>query len=169
MDERQWIHAIQRGEKTYLEDIAEKYYDDIFRFCAFQTGNGEEACDLAQETFLRALIHLADLEDLSPSQRRAWLRKTARNLWIDSLRKHSRETYPGEEALKLFSFEEDFTRGQVAGLLNCLPPEEGPLFRMRYFEGYNATELGEIFDLPAGTVRSRLSSARIRLQKMLKE
>ena len=29
MDERQWIHAIQKGDKKYLEDIAEKYYDDI--------------------------------------------------------------------------------------------------------------------------------------------
>ncbi len=152
-----------------MEELYQEAQGPLLRYCLTLAYDQSSAEDLAQETFLRALIHLADLEDLSPSQRRAWLRKTARNLWIDSLRKHSRETYPGEEALKLFSFEEDFTRGQVAGLLNCLPPEEGPLFRMRYFEGYNATELGEIFDLPAGTVRSRLSSARIRLQKMLKE
>ena len=63
MDERQWIHAIQKGDKRYLEDIAEKYYDDIFRFCAFQTGSREEAYDLAQETFLRFIRYVESYRD----------------------------------------------------------------------------------------------------------
>ena len=58
MDERQWIHAIQRGEKQYLQDIVEKYYDDIFRFCAFQTGSREDAYDLVQETFLKFIRYV---------------------------------------------------------------------------------------------------------------
>ena len=37
---------------------------------------------------------------------------------------------------------------------------------MRYIEGYNSTELGEIFDLPPSTVRSRLSSARKKMSKI---
>ena len=58
MDERQWIHAIQKGDKQYLKDIVEKYYDDIFRFCAFQSGSGEDAYDLAQETFLKFIRYV---------------------------------------------------------------------------------------------------------------
>ena len=58
MDERQWIYAIQRGEKQYLQDIVEKYYDDIFRFCAFQTGSREDAYDLTQETFLKFIRYV---------------------------------------------------------------------------------------------------------------
>ncbi len=56
--ERQWILAIQKGDKKYLQDIAEKYYDDIFRFCAFQTGSIQDAYDLAQETFLRFIRYV---------------------------------------------------------------------------------------------------------------
>ena len=58
MDERQWIHAIQRGEKQYLQDIVEKYYDDVFRFCAFQTGSREDAYDLTQDTFLKFIRYV---------------------------------------------------------------------------------------------------------------
>ena len=58
MDERQWINAIQKGDKRYLKDIVEKYYDDIFRFCAFQSGSREDAYDLAQETFLRFIRYV---------------------------------------------------------------------------------------------------------------
>lgn len=152
-----------------MEELYQETQSALLRYCISLAHDESAAEDLVQETFLRAWTHLVELAGMKPEQRKAWLRKTARNLWIDSIRKHRRETFPGDEELELASFEEDFTRGEVLQLLNLLPPEEGPLFRMRYFEGYNATELGEIFDLPPGTVRSRLSSARRRLQKMMKE
>ncbi len=88
MDERQWIHAIQRGDKRYLEDIAEKYYDDIFRFCAFQTGNGEEACDLAQETFLRFIRYV---ESYRHRNLKGYLLTIAMNVCRDYLRKRGME------------------------------------------------------------------------------
>ena len=152
-----------------MEELYTTYWPGLLRYCTSLAHDGTAAEDLAQETFLRALTHLADLEERGPEQRKAWLRKTARNLWSDSLRKGRREIFPGEEELDLASFEEDFTWGEVAWLLGRLPPEEGLLFRLRYLEGYNATELGELFDLPPGTVRSRLSSARKKLKKWLKE
>lgn len=152
-----------------MEELYQETQDALLRYCVSLAHDQSAAEDLQQETFLRAWTHLDELAELKPEQRKAWLRRTARNLWIDNLRKRSRETFPGDEALEMASFEEDFTQGEVLQLLNCLPPEEGPLFRMRYFEGWNAAELGEIFDLPPGTVRSRLSSARKRLRKLLNE
>ena len=63
VDEHQWIHSIRKGNKKYLQDIAVKYYDDIYRFCAFQTGNREDAYDLAQETFLRFIRYIEGYHD----------------------------------------------------------------------------------------------------------
>lgn len=42
-------------------------------------------------------------------------------------------------------------------VLALLSGEDRELFRMRYLEGYNASELSEIFHLPPGTIRARLS------------
>ena len=152
-----------------MEEFYESDWPGLLRYCITLAHDDSAAQDLAQETFLKFWTHIGDLGELKPEQRKAWLRKTAHNLWIDSVRKSRRMTFPGEEELELASCEEDFTWGEVAWLLDRLPPEEGSLFRLRYFEGYNATELGELFDLPPGTVRSRLSSARRKLKKWLKE
>lgn len=54
-------------------------------------------------------------------------------------------------------------------LIARLPESEKALFNMRYFEGYNSKELGEIFDLPPATVRSRLASAKRRLREWIEE
>lgn len=53
MNEREKLRLIGQGKTEYLEDIARDYYDDIYRFCRFETGDRELAYDLTQETFLR--------------------------------------------------------------------------------------------------------------------
>ena len=52
-------------------------------------------------------------------------------------------------------------------LLSTLPDEEELLFTMRYLQGYNSKQLGELFGMPSGTVRSKLSSARKHLREAI--
>lgn len=145
------------------------FYKEMLTYCTGMTRNRSAAEDLVQETYLRAMTHWDDFQNLSRNQSRAWLYKTARNLVIDQARKQSRETPVGEEQLALASYEEDLSQAAVAQMIACLPEAERAIFTMRYFEGYNARELGEIFDLPSATVRSRLASAKRRLKDWLKE
>ena len=152
-----------------LEDIYGAFYRDLLAYCQAMTKSRSSAEDLVQETYLRALTHWEDVEALRRSQCRSWLYKTARNLYIDQLRKLSRETPEEEDKLALASFEEDLTQAAVAQLIARLPESEQTIFTMRYFEGYNARELGELFDLPSATVRSRLSSAKRRLRQWIEE
>ena len=58
MEDRELIRQIQNGQKQYLNVIAEKYYNDIYYFCCYQTGSREDAYDLAQETFLRFIRYV---------------------------------------------------------------------------------------------------------------
>ena len=48
MNDRTLIWKIQQGQKELLNEIAEKYYDDIYRFCCYLTGQSQDAYDLAQ-------------------------------------------------------------------------------------------------------------------------
>lgn len=88
MEERQWIKAVQRGDKRYLSDIAEKYYDDIFRFCAYQTGSREDAYDLTQETFLRFIRYV---ESYQSRNLKGYLLTIAMNLCRNYHRAKNRE------------------------------------------------------------------------------
>ena len=145
------------------------FYKEMLAYCTALTRNRSAAEDLVQETYLRAMTHWDDFQNLSRNQSRAWLYKTARNLVIDQARKQSRETPAEEEQLALASFEEDLSQAAVTQLIARLPETERALFTMRYFEGYNARELGEIFNLPSATVRSRLASAKKRLKDWISE
>jgi len=151
-----------------LEELYGKFYKEILAYCAAMTKSAA-AEDLVQETYLRAMTHWGDLEDLSRGQCRAWLYKTARNLFIDQARKQSREAPAAEEQLALASFQEDLSQAAVAQLIARLPEGERTVFTLRYFEGYNAKELGDMFDLPSATVRSRLASAKRRLRQWVEE
>ena len=152
-----------------LETLYSTFYKDLLVYCQAMTKSRSSAEDLVQETYLRAMTHWDDVEALSKSQCRSWLYKTARNVYIDQLRKLSRETPEEDEKLSLAPFEEDLTRAAVLQLVGRLPDTERTLFSMRYFEGWNARELGELFDLPAATVRSRLASAKRRLREWIEE
>lgn len=152
-----------------IENLYGKFHKDLLSYCTAMTKNRSSAEDLVQETFLRAFTHWEDVEDLSANQCRAWLYKTARNLFIDQVRKQSRETPLKEEQLALAAFDEDLSQYTVTQLIGRLPDTEKSIFFLRYFEGYNSKELGELFALPSATIRSRLASAKRRLREWIGE
>lgn len=88
MEGHQWIHAVRKGDKQCLQDIAEKYYDDIFRFCAFFTGSREDAYDLAQETFLRFIRYAERYHDRNL---KGYLLTIAANVCRNDMGKKGRE------------------------------------------------------------------------------
>ena len=135
-----------------IEDLYEKYRAELIRWCRRMTQNESAAEDLVQEAFYRALHHTQELDGMDLAQGRAWLYRTVRNLFVDRFRRERREAVMAE-------LPED------AQLLSGLPEEERILFTMRYLEGYNSRELGELFGIPPATVRMRLASARKHLQR----
>ncbi len=58
MEDRELIRRVQNGQTEYLNEIAGRYYDDIYYFCCYQTGSWEDAYDLTQETFFRFIRYV---------------------------------------------------------------------------------------------------------------
>lgn len=152
-----------------MEELYGGFYKEILAYCTAMTKSRTAAEDLVQETYVRAFTHWDDFQNLSRRQSRAWLYKTARNLFIDQARRQSRETQADEEQLALSAFEEDLSQTAVLQLVGRLPETERAIFSMRYFEGYNSRELGEIFNLSPATIRSRLASAKRRLREWIEK
>ncbi len=152
------------------EELYKRHYPELLRFAMGACRNQEWAEDLAQETFLRALQHGDILEDLGPSQRRAWLFRTLKNLLCDQYRRSALESAYWEALREEGAApEEGYGQAENGLLLAALSEQDRVLFRMRYLEGYNAKELSQIFHIPAGTIRARLSRSRAILKKDLRE
>lgn len=149
-----------------IENLYQKYHQELTRWCLKMTGDIESSEDYVQEAFKRAILHKELLENMNEKQARSWLFQTVKNLFLDCKRQDARKNTENLSSDIAFE-EESFSNTEWENLLNMLPDIEGTLFAMRYLYGYTSKQLGEMFDMPPGTIRSKLSSARIHLNKML--
>lgn len=176
MEERQWIKAVQRGDKRYLSDIAEKYYDDIFRFCAYQTGSREDAYDLTQETFLRFIRYV---ESYRSKNLKGYLLTIAMNLCRNYHRMKNREEAAcvgchedGGRSEELEEPEELALADERARLLsealNELPDIQREAIILHYFQNMKYREIGRLTGANLSTVKSRIRQGTDKLGKLLR-
>lgn len=149
-----------------------KYLDDLmpirpalYRFCLNLTNNPWDAEDLAQDTLLRVFSALGktDREIENP---KAYLIRTATNLWVDSVRRQVRH----QALLELESEEEaDSGERKVAAseaaqqLLRHLYPQERAALVMKDVLGHSLAEVAGTLNTSVGAVKSALHRARSRL------
>lgn len=148
--------------------LYQAHYPELLRYAMGVCHSKEQAEDLAQEVFLKALQNADTFEDLGPSQRRAWLYRALKNLLCDKFRRAALEAAYMETIQEDASAPEaGYERAETALVLAKLSDQDRALFHMRYIEGYNASELSEIFGLPTGTIRAKLSRSRKYLKEIL--
>ncbi|MDE7313798.1 MAG: RNA polymerase sigma factor [Eubacterium sp.] len=148
-----------------IEQLYSTHYKELLGWCKAMAQNGQQAEDLVQEAFLRAMKHTALLEHLSEAQRVSWMYRTIRNLYIDSIRHASFETLAENIPEGAADFEADKRIGYEQALMQ-LSKDERRLFALQC-QGYSSKELGRIFGMPPGTVRAKLFSARKKLKSVL--
>ena len=121
--------------------------------------------DYVQEAFLRAWQQGPSFAQLQEGQQWAWLYKTAHNLMVDDIRHRAAQPQPElPEAV-----EDDLSRAAVAQVLGKLPAETRRLVVMRYFSGFNSTEIGRKLGFPPATVRTRPRAAAPWLRQLYPE
>lgn len=149
------------------EDLYEAYQTELLAYGTRMTGSKELAEDLVQETFIKALIHASTVTDLSPSQQRAWLYRTFKNLFFDRCRRAVLEQeYLHSVQLPLWE-PSGIPEVETAMLLQSVAPQDRTIFQLRYFDGYTAQEISQMLNIPPGTVRSKLSRCRKYLKQQL--
>jgi RNA polymerase sigma-70 factor (ECF subfamily) len=173
-DERLAARAAE-GDRRAFEALVTRHRRAVYRLCWSATGNHADADDAAQETFLRVFRALSSYDPVRPFV--PWLRKIAWNCGL-SARRNGRATVPlvlgdglpdpadpaeGPEAAVSGSEE----RRRVAAAMADLPAELRTVLVLRAVEGLSYAEIAEAAGIPAGTVMSRLSRARERLQGAL--
>ena len=156
--------------KNMVEALYAELWEELAGWCRSMTGDRTLAEELVQEAFMRALLHEEELTGLNPQQRRAWMYRTVKNLFFDHRRREKRQAAleeAAESAPEILSIDPGFSEREWMQLLARLPETERVLIVMRYLQGYNSTQIGQILELPPGTVRTKLASARKHLKEMI--
>jgi len=149
----------------------------LYNHARHLTGGDAEAQDLVQETCARALTNA---HEYRPGNLKAWLFRILRNAFIDARRKRRPEQPLGEldvvdggdaEPLR-DDLELERLRGLVAdeieAALGALSDDARAIILLD-LEGFTESEVAQQLGCAAGTVKSRLSRARVLLRRQLKD
>jgi RNA polymerase sigma-70 factor (ECF subfamily) len=157
--------------RSSFQQLALRHLDLLYGAAVRASGNRERAEDLVQETYRIAFQKSHTLRD--PAACRAWLLRILHNVHIDEIRRSRRLVVVGDELPELpdprtlgdpvDSTSARITLERLDVALAALPEDTRWLFWLREIEGLAYTELAEVFDVPVGTIRSRLARLRARL------
>ena len=163
MNDNKLILQIQRGNRRCADELVERYYSAVLRYCSWHCYHADRAEDLTQETFLRVFRDIYIYEQKGSFK--AYLYTIAHHLCIDENRKYRtselNENFPIEDQ-QLRQVED---RDQINSLLNLLTPSQKEAILLHYGEQLSFREISQILDIPARTVQSRVRAALSILRK----
>jgi RNA polymerase sigma-70 factor (ECF subfamily) len=161
------------GDSEGFNLLVKRYQRQVYNLCYRMVGNAEDACDLVQETFLRAYGALATFRQ--DASFLTWLYKIASNLSIDLLRSRrskgasslEEEFEEGREPAasdRTVHPEDAAMRGALAEIVQHevmnLPERYRVVVVMRHLQGLSIDEIAEALRIPNGTVKTHLFRAR---------
>lgn len=155
-----------RSSDQAVADWYEIHGAGIYRYLNRLLGDAEQAADLLQATFERALRLVARRP--APDNPAAWLYRVATNLAYDALRRRRRLRWLPLSGLEPVPCDESdmATALAVRSCLARLPPRDAEALLLYEYVGLSCAEIGDLNDEPANTVRVRLHRARERFRKL---
>lgn len=178
------IKQVKKGDQNAFADIVDIYKDKIYQLCYRMLGNVHEAEDIAQEAFIRAYVNI-DSFDIN-RKFSTWLYRIATNLTIDRIRKKKPDYYldaevAGTEGLTMYSqiaadgvLPEDAVvslelSNTIQQKILKLPDKYRTVIVLKYIDELSLIEIGEILNIPVGTVKTRIHRGREALRKQLRD
>ncbi len=152
-----------------FEELYETYATDVLRVCYFYLGDRQKAEDVCQDVFVRLMVNAPQLEE---GREKAWLLKVAlnrcRDLWRGSWVKR---VVLGSPVFELIPAADDTQRREeqdaMLTAIHQLPAPFREVILLHYYQNYGITEIAQMLGLPEGTISSRLSRGRKKLEAIL--
>lgn len=162
-DEALWIQ-VSRRDATAFEKVYSAYFARVRDFLRIYLGNASVVDDVAQETFLQ-FWRRPNGFDPARSNLKAYLFGIARKKAADWWRHHRPAESSAYELACVASSEPALL---ISDALQRLDADLRNILWLREVEGQSYDELARILDVPLGTVKSRLFSAREQLRRLWK-
>jgi len=173
------MKACARGEMGSFAELVRRHKDFITNYLYRYTGDFRTAEDLAQEAFLRVFRKIPEYN--ATAKFTTWLYTIATNLAKDEFKRRSRHPAvpleaqrPGADTSQIVTAappaatprpEEASSREELRSYvhesLEALDPEAKEILVLREVQGLAYDEIAGILGVPVGTVKSRISRARM--------
>jgi len=163
------------GDVSAFEQIIVRHERRVFTLAWRLLGSFEDAQDAAQEVFFRAFRYLHRFDKARPFE--PWLVRMTVNVCRDLARKRVRPANVLAEAAAdallapsnpHADLDSEEQREILRRALQQLPEKERSAVVLRDIEGFSTAEVAEILGSSEATVRSQISSARLKIRKAIK-
>ena len=158
--------GVASGDDACVAAFFRAYHPGVYRYMLCLTNNVEDAEDLAQDSLLRAKTQIRSFR--GEAGLKTWVHRVAFHTFTHWNRKRKPGGILDSEIVAVgepFS-QVDATQALLAALSHLGPALAQPLV-LQEINDLSVEEIGRVLDIPVGTVKSRLSSARQRLRQLL--
>ncbi len=180
---KELIDRCQNGDMLAFEDLVHQYERLVYSIAYRMLNNHSDAQDITQEVFVKVY---QKLDMYKPSHSfTAWISTISSNTSIDYIRKHKKQTVLSldkeiefeDSSVSLnieskdLSPEQELLQKEKTQLLqkaiSLLDEDSRELIVLRDINGLSYNEIADMFDLKLGTVKSKISRSRLKLQKII--
>ena len=156
---------------AWFDALYTRYASDIIRVSYFYLGDRGKAEDVCHDAFVSLFVNRPALE---PGHEKTWLLKVAMNRCRDIWRSAwVRRVISGSPAFEMSpapdTLGKHMEKAEVLQAVHSLPADFREIFILYYYQGYGISEISGILNLPEGTISSRLSRGRKKLEAILGE
>jgi len=183
MTDDELVQLYANNNNDAFDVLLMRYKNKVFSYIYTATKDKDEANDLFQETFIKAVMTIRQGKYSEKGKFVSWLLRIAHNLIIDTYRKDKNEnTISNEEYgtdllndIKLYddSLEEYWAKENalngVVELIDQLPENQQTIVRKRFFKDLSFKEIAEEEGISINTALGRMRYALINLKKLATE
>ena len=166
MDDAALVEAMRAGDPRAVRLLVDRHQDVVLGLCLRMLRHRQDAEDVTQESFVRAIRALAGFDPSRPL--RPWLLGIAANRCRTALSRRVRTPIPTESVSDWVDprpdrSDPDDLAGELGRALELLRPEYREVFCLYHEQGLPYDEIAQVVDRPLGTVKTWLHRARSEL------
>jgi RNA polymerase sigma factor (sigma-70 family) len=170
MEDRALVEALRAGDPQAPRLLIERFQGVVFGLCFRMLGHRQDAEDVMQESFVRALRGMSGFESHRPL--RPWLLGIAANRCRTALSRrahHPAVVEAGEERAdhRAGLADPDDLAGELERALARLRPEYRQVFVLFHEQSLAYEEISQAIGRPVGTIKTWLHRARAELAEHL--
>lgn len=175
ISEEQLIKQLVFKDKEAFNYLYDHYCDALYGVIFRIIGEEKVAEEVLHDAFMK-ILNKIESYDANKGRLFTWMLNLSRNLAIDKLRSKEMKKVGKTDFISdnVYVIDRNKFTAQntesigVEELLTNLNKDQQLILNLLYFKGYTQAEVSEEYNIPLGTVKTRLRAALIHLRKVLK-